>query len=90
LQATAMPSVLVETGFITNPQEEDYLNSEKGQNEVAKCITNAVKEYKTWLEKKQLPNEKETNSQSPNKVQTNKNAYGFLEAIEQKEKKRAK
>jgi len=90
LQATAMPSVLVETGFITNPQEEDYLNSEKGQTEVAQCITNAVKEYKTWLEKKQLPTEKETNSQLPNKTQDSKNAYGFLEAIEQKEKKGTK
>jgi N-acetylmuramoyl-L-alanine amidase len=31
LQATNMPAVLIETGFITNPEEEDYLNSEKGQ-----------------------------------------------------------
>ena len=35
LQATAMPSILVETGFITNPQEEDYLNSDAGQTETA-------------------------------------------------------
>src|SRR5439155_18574705 len=53
LQATAMPSVLVETGFITNPQEEDYLNSESGQLEIAQCITNAVKSYTSYLEKKQ-------------------------------------
>lgn len=90
LQATAMPSVLVETGFITNPQEEDYLNSEKGQTEVAQCVTDAVKQYKIWLEKKQLPSEKQTNSQSPVKSQGNKNAYGFLEAVEQKEKNTAK
>jgi len=90
LQATAMPSVLVETGFITNPQEEDYLNSEKGQDETAQCIANAVKEYKTWLEKKQIPTEKETNSQSPKKADATKNTYGFLEAIEQKEKARVK
>lgn len=90
LQATAMPSVLVETGFITNPQEEDYLNSASGQDEIAQCITNAIKEYKTWLEKKQLPTEKETNSINPTKGGTGKNAYGFLEAVEQKEKSRAK
>jgi N-acetylmuramoyl-L-alanine amidase len=90
LQATAMPSVLVETGFITNPQEEDYLNSAKGQDEIAQCITNAVKEYKTWLEKKQLPTEKETNSQSPKKTVTAKDNYSFLEAVEQTERKRAK
>lgn len=90
LQATAMPSVLVETGFITNPQEEDYLNSEKGQTEVAQCITNAVQVYKTWLEDKQLPTEKQTNIQSSNKAQTKKDSYSFLEAIEQSEKKRTK
>jgi N-acetylmuramoyl-L-alanine amidase len=90
LQATAMPSVLVETGFITNPQEEDYLNSEKGQDEISQCITNALKVYKNWLEKKQLPSEKETKSQSPKKAEGTKSAYGFLEAIEQKEKARVK
>lgn len=50
LQATAMPSILVETGFITNKDEEDYLNSEKGQEEVAENIFNAVKRYKTTIE----------------------------------------
>jgi N-acetylmuramoyl-L-alanine amidase len=90
LQATAMPSILVETGFITNPQEEDYLNSEKGQTETAQCITNALKEYREWLEKKHIPTEKETNAPSHNKVQSTKDTYGFLEAIEQNEKKRAR
>src|SRR5207237_5049117 len=33
LQATAMPSILIETGFISNPEEEDYLNSQAGQQE---------------------------------------------------------
>jgi N-acetylmuramoyl-L-alanine amidase len=50
LQATAMPSILVETGFICNPDEEDYLNSEKGQNEVTYAITRAVLRYKQSLE----------------------------------------
>ena len=55
LQATAMPSILVETGFITNPQEEAYLNSQKGQEEISECVTKAVQNYITWLEKKQTP-----------------------------------
>jgi N-acetylmuramoyl-L-alanine amidase len=46
LQAVAMPSILVETGFISNPAEEDYINSEKGQTEIARCITEALKRYK--------------------------------------------
>jgi len=51
LQATAMPSVLVELGFISNPEEEKYLNSASGQEETALCIFNAVKRYKEELER---------------------------------------
>ncbi len=51
LHATAMPSVLVELGFISNPEEEDYLNSKDGQEEMAGCIYRAVKRYKEQLEK---------------------------------------
>lgn len=91
LQATAMPSVLVETGFITNPQEEAYLNSQSGQDEIALCINNAVKDYKTWLEKKQLPMEKESNKPSPSTPgNANKDAYGFLQAIDNHENHRVK
>jgi N-acetylmuramoyl-L-alanine amidase len=87
LQATAMPSILVETGFITNPQEEEYLNSETGQDEIAKCITEALKNYKTWLEKKQLPTG-ESNSQTLNNKGANQtgSTKTFLDAVEQKEK----
>ncbi|MBS1531254.1 MAG: N-acetylmuramoyl-L-alanine amidase [Bacteroidetes bacterium] len=50
LDHTAMPSVLVETGFINNHQDEDYLNSEKGQNEVAASIVRAVEKYRGEVE----------------------------------------
>ncbi|MES2431960.1 MAG: N-acetylmuramoyl-L-alanine amidase [Bacteroidota bacterium] len=50
LQATNMPAILVETGFITNYNDERYLNSEKGQQEMAEAITNAVKRYKEMIE----------------------------------------
>ncbi|QEC68991.1 N-acetylmuramoyl-L-alanine amidase [Panacibacter ginsenosidivorans] len=50
LQAVAMPSILVETGYITNPEEEDYLNSDKGQQETADAITQAVQRYRYTLE----------------------------------------
>ena len=43
---TLMPSVLVELGFLTNPQEEDFLQSEKGQTYMASAIYRAVKEYR--------------------------------------------
>ena len=41
-----MPSVLIELGFLTNPVEEDFLNSEKGQSYMASAIYRAFKEYK--------------------------------------------
>ncbi len=50
LQATNMPAILIETGFINNPEDERYLNSEKGQQELAEAITAAVIRYKTQLE----------------------------------------
>ena len=51
LQATGMPSVLVETGFITDKDEEEYLNSEKGQNEIVENLTSALGNYIASKEK---------------------------------------
>ncbi len=50
LQATNMPAILIETGFINNPDDERYLSSNKGQQELAEVITRAVLRYKTQLE----------------------------------------
>lgn len=61
LQATAMPSVLIETGFISTPSEEKFLNSTSGQKEMAVCITNAIKKYKRRLEGATSKEEKQEN-----------------------------
>jgi len=45
LQATNMPAVLIETGFITNKEEEDYLNSTTGQIEMSEAMVRAVVAY---------------------------------------------
>jgi N-acetylmuramoyl-L-alanine amidase len=50
LQSTNMPAILVETGFINNPEDERYINSEKGQQELAEIITAAVIRYKEQIE----------------------------------------
>jgi len=50
LQATNMPAILIETGFINNPEDERYINSEKGQQELAEAITKAVQRYKAQVE----------------------------------------
>jgi N-acetylmuramoyl-L-alanine amidase len=43
LQATGMSSVLVEIGLISNKQEEEYIKSEKGQEEIVNNIITAFK-----------------------------------------------
>ncbi|GGA96403.1 hypothetical protein GCM10011511_19630 [Puia dinghuensis] len=50
LQATGMPSVLIETGYLTNREEERYLASRKGQAEVARNIATAFRHYKDAVE----------------------------------------
>ena len=51
LQAVAMPAVLVETGFISNPEEELYLNSPEGQQEICGVLVRSLKRYRYSLEK---------------------------------------
>jgi len=47
---SAMPAVLVETGYINNPDDEAYLNSEAGQNEIVASIVRALVSYKAEIE----------------------------------------
>lgn len=45
LHQTYMPSVLIETGFLTNRSEGSYLNSSGGQEKMAEAIVNAIVDY---------------------------------------------
>ncbi len=47
---TYMPSVLIETGFITNKKEGAYLNTKKGQTAIANGIREAIMDYKKELD----------------------------------------
>jgi len=49
---TTMPSVLTETGFITNPSEEKYLNSKQGQDFIASAIFRACRDYINEIDSK--------------------------------------
>ncbi len=46
LRGSTMPAVLVELGFLTNPGEEDFLQSTRGKELLASAIYRAIKEYK--------------------------------------------
>lgn len=52
LRMNAMPSVLIETGFINHAEESHYLASEKGQDEISESIYSAIIEYKKAVDRK--------------------------------------
>ncbi len=51
LQATAMPSILIELGFLSYRPEEEFLMSNDGQQTMAEGITRSIKRYKDLVEK---------------------------------------
>ncbi|MDZ4667015.1 MAG: N-acetylmuramoyl-L-alanine amidase [bacterium] len=50
LWKTKMPSVLIETGFLTNKNDREYLNSKGGREEMSNAVANAIIEYKKSFE----------------------------------------
>lgn len=50
LWQTSMPSILIETGFLSNPTEEKYLSSSTGQDHLASAIFRAFRDYKEDIE----------------------------------------
>lgn len=50
LREVAMPSVLIETGYLSNRSDEDYLKSKEGQAIIIQAISDAFYEYKTGIE----------------------------------------
>jgi N-acetylmuramoyl-L-alanine amidase len=50
LAKAGMPAVLTEIGFVSNPEEEEYMNSELGQNEIVGNLLKAIQTYKKQAE----------------------------------------
>jgi N-acetylmuramoyl-L-alanine amidase len=50
LRIATMPAVLNEIGFLTNPEEESYMNSEEGRNEIVNCLLKGIQAYKKQAE----------------------------------------
>ncbi len=78
LWRTAMPGVLVELGFISNPQEERFLMSEDGQAYMASAIYRAFKQYKLEFElENNKPAEIETSAQPVVKESNSTNGLNY-------------
>ena len=75
LYKTTMPSILIELGFLSNPEEEKFLNSIAGQEYMASAIYRAVKDYKTYVDNLWLENEKNKGT----KVEVNNNTASTAE-----------
>ena len=54
LHQVKMPSILIELGFITNPNEEKFLLSSEGQTKMANCIFTAFEKYKHEYDKRTI------------------------------------
>jgi len=68
-----MPAVLIEAGFLTNPKEEDYLNSDEGQSHIAYAIFRAFRSY--YNEQTELMSEFKNSNK---KIEINKNKNDSL------------
>lgn len=86
LHQTSMPSVLIETGFLTNVEEEKFLVSSIGQDYMASAIYRAFKEYKKELEQKQ---DGDTKKEEPEKIEP-KNDEAIVKEEDDKKKNKKK
>lgn len=68
LHQTFMPSVLVETGFLTNKEEGKYLNSGKGQVEMGTAIAKAIINYKNSIPDAETVISNETAAKKPEEI----------------------
>ncbi len=65
LWRTSMPSILTELGFLTNPLEEEFLASDKGQEYLAKSIFRGLRKYKDDVEGNKKEYSDELENQNP-------------------------
>jgi N-acetylmuramoyl-L-alanine amidase len=70
LYKTSMPSVLIETGFLTNPNEESFIGKTDGQDKMAKAMFEAFVKYKKDFEGKDA--EGHSGGTEPDHVEDNK------------------
>lgn len=65
LRLNAMPSILIETGFISNYDDASYLTSDKGQDDIAESVYDAIVSYKKRIDRNQKKVEEEKPKELP-------------------------
>lgn len=81
LARTVMPSILIEVGFLSNRNEGAYLNSTKGQNQIANEIAKAIKSYRSALPDLHVSDYVETPATSTTDVLSAKDEVVFMVQI---------
>jgi N-acetylmuramoyl-L-alanine amidase len=89
LYKTTMPSVLIETGFLTNPEEEKFLADTASHTKMATAMFTAFEKYKCELEGVEYKAEKivDKNDEGSKTNEIDKTAVYFKVQIETSEKK---
>ena len=82
LYKSYMPSILIEAGFLTNKQEGAYLNSTRGQNEIANEIAKGIITYKKSLSVTNETILDASNQTEKNNFQNNNQSENNYEGIE--------
>ena len=72
-----MPAVLIEAGFLTNPQEEDYLNTDLGKDYIASAIFRAFRSYKEEIEEVEKEEKNRRDVESELVIQKNNNEIEY-------------
>ena len=81
LRATTMPSILIELGFISNKEEEKFLNNSDNQTKICKAIYQAFADYKHNIDKKNGKTEDDANTvETQRKPSAETNSFGYAEA----------
>ncbi len=85
LKDVAMPAILIEMGFISNPEEERFLNTADGQNKIARSVAKAFTAYKEELERNSavlVDHSDETEQEEGEKVGIPERTDGLFYAVQ--------
>lgn len=85
LKDVAMPAILIEMGFISNPEEERFLNTADGQNKIARSVAKAFTAYKEEVERNSavlVDHPEEKKKEEVEKAETPESTKGLFYAVQ--------